>query len=384
VRVDFKPQVLHRAVLSVALAMLAAGACAQTEPAATTAATLPAPAVIAVGNGPAGMAFGPDGKRLYVTSNSDNTVAVIDVAVGQRMRDLGERTAKAVKDGCPDNFCRGMGATGIAIAADERHAYVSSMRPDSLAKLDLDSGHVDGVAKVQRFPQAVAVSPDGTRAYVLNVVANSVSVVDLATFRTLGKPIALSGGNAGNQPFGRPAALALSADGRRLFVTNGVAGGIDAFDTQTRAQVGTITDADAFDVAVEPGSGDLVALFRDGIAAYDANTLKPRQAAQYCRALTSYQFAFSPDGRLIAFSLPQENTVLVADRATGMLRAAYRTGDWPLALAFNPDGSRLAVLNASQAGSVSLFDVRDPGRLADYVAASGELFCRPAAQAAAQ
>ncbi|MBA5819630.1 hypothetical protein H3281_28675, partial [Escherichia coli] len=69
----------------------------------------------------------------------------------------------------------------------------------------------------------------------------------------------------------------------------------------TRAQVGTITDADAFDVAVEPGSGDLVALFRDGIAAYDANTLKPRQAAQYCRALTSYQFAFSPDGRLIAF-----------------------------------------------------------------------------------
>ncbi|MCA3847884.1 MAG: hypothetical protein IOB09_26195, partial [Burkholderia sp.] len=49
-----------------------------------------------------------------------------------------------------------------------------------------------------------------------------------------------------------------------------------------------------------------------------------------------------------------------------------------------PDGSRLAVLNASQAGSVSLFDVRDPGRLADYVAASGELFCRPAAQAAAQ
>ncbi|ALX12863.1 hypothetical protein P350_15605 [Burkholderia cepacia JBK9] len=368
----------------MALAMLAAGACAQTELAATTSATPPAPAVIAVGNGPAGMAFGPDGKRLYVTSNSDNTVAVIDVAVGQRMRDLGERPAKAVKDGCPDNFCRGMGATGIAIAADERHAYVSSMRPDSLAKLDLDSGHVDGVAKVQRFPQAVAISPDGARAYVLNVVANSVSVVDLATFRSLGKPIALSGGNAGNQPFGRPAALALSADGRRLFVTNGVAGAIDAFDTQTRAQVGTIADADAFDVAVEPGSGDLVALFRDGIAAYDANTLKPRQAAQYCRALTSYQFAFSPDGRLIAFSLPQENTVLVADRATGMLRAAYRTGEWPLALAFNPDGSRLAVLNASQAGSVSLFDVRDPGRLADYVAAGGELFCRPAAQAVAQ
>ncbi|CAB3760799.1 MULTISPECIES: beta-propeller fold lactonase family protein [Burkholderia] len=378
-RVDFKPRVLHRAALSVALAVLAAGAAAQTAPAKAG-----APAVIAVGNGPAGIAFGPDGKRLYVASNGDNTVAVIDVAVGQRMRDLGDRPAKAPKDGCPDNFCRGVGATGIAIAADERHAYVSSMRPDSLARLDLDSGQVDSVAKVQRFPQAVAVSPDGARAYVLNVVANSVSVVDLATFRTLGKPIALSGGNAANQPFGRPAALALSADGRRLFVTNGVAGGIDAFDTQTRAQVGTIPDADAYDLAVEPGSGNLVALFRDGIAAYDANTLKPRQAAQYCRALTSYHLAVSPDGRMVAFSLPQENTVLVADRATGMLRAAYRTGEWPLALAFSPDGSRLAVLNASQDGSVSLFDVRDPGQLAGYVAASGELFCRPAAQAASE
>ncbi|WP_176040792.1 beta-propeller fold lactonase family protein [Burkholderia stabilis] len=378
-KVDFKPRVVRRAMFSVAFTMLAAGVYAQTEPARTD-----APAVIPVGNGPAGIAFGPDGKHLYVTSNGDNAVAVIDVAAARRVRDLGDPPAKAARDGCPDNFCRGIGATGIAIAADERHAYVSSMRADSLARLDLDSARVDGVAKVQRFPQAVAVSPDGTRAYVLNVVANSVSVVDLATFRTLGKPIALSGGNAGNQPFGRPAALALSADGRRLFVTNGVAGGIDAFDTQTRAQVGTIADADAYDVTVEPGSGDLVALFRDGIAAYDANTLRPRQAAQYCRALTSYHFAFSPDGRTVAFSLPQENTVLIADRATGMLRAAYRTGEWPLALAFSPDGSRLAVLNASQAGSVSLFDARDPGRLADYVAASGELFCRPAAQAASQ
>ena len=112
----------------------------------------------------------------------------------------------------------------------------------------------------------------------------------------------------------------------------------------TRAQVGTIPDADAYDLAVEPGSGDLVALFRDGIAAYDANTLRPRQAAQYCRGLTSYNFALSPDGRAVAFSLPQENTVLVADRATGMLRAAYRSGEWPLALAFSPDGSRLACL----------------------------------------
>ncbi|WP_175979034.1 beta-propeller fold lactonase family protein [Burkholderia sp. BCC1047] len=381
--VDFKLRVLHCAVFPAALAMLAAGACAQTGSAPAPSAATDTPVAIAVGDGPAGIAFGPDGKRLYVTSNGDNTVAVIDVAAGRRLRELGERPAKAVKDGCPHNFCRGTGAAGIAIAADERHAYVSSMHADSLAKLDLDSGQVDGVAKVQRFPQAVAVSPDGTRAYVLNVVANSVSVVDLATFRTLGKPIALSGGNAGNQPFGRPAALALSPDGGRLFVTNGVAGSIDAFDTRTRAPVGTIANADAFDVAVQPGSGELVARFRDGVATYDANTLKPRQAARYCRALTSYHVAFSPDGRLIALSLPQENTALVAERATGMLRAAYRTGEWPLALAFNQDGSRLAVLNANES-SVLLFDVRDAGRLADYMAANGELFCQPAAPAVSQ
>ncbi|MBY4870887.1 YncE family protein [Burkholderia anthina] len=378
-RVDFKSRVLHRAVIAVTLAMLAADVVAQTEPAKAD-----APAAVAVGKSPAGIAFGPGGKYLYVTSNGDNTVAVIDVAAGQRVRDFGDPPAKAPNDGCPDNFCRGTGATGIAIAADERHAYVSSMRADSLARLDLDSGHVDGVAKVQRFPQAVAVSPDGTRAYVLNVVANSVSVVDLDTFRTLGKPIALGGGNAGNQPFGRPAALVLSRDGQRLFVTNGVASSIDAFDTQTRAQVGTIPDADAYDLAVERGSGDLVALFRDGIAAYDANTLRPRQAAQYCRGLTSYNFALSPDGRAVAFSLPQENTVLVADRATGMLRAAYHSGEWPLALAFSPDGNRLAVLNASQSGSVSLFDVHEAGTLSDYVATSGELFCRPAAEGTSQ
>ncbi|WP_396329873.1 hypothetical protein [Burkholderia anthina] len=47
--------------------------------------------------------------------------------------------------------------------------------------------------------------------------------------------IAVGGGNAGNQPFGRPAALVLFRDGQRLFVTNGVASSVDAFDTQTRA-----------------------------------------------------------------------------------------------------------------------------------------------------
>lgn len=52
--------------------------------------------------------------------------------------------------------------------------------------------------------------------------------------------------------------------------------GIDAFDTQARARVGAIPDADAFDIAVEPDSGNLANLLRNGIAAHDASTLKPR------------------------------------------------------------------------------------------------------------
>ncbi|PRC61731.1 hypothetical protein C6A85_06950, partial [Mycobacterium sp. ITM-2017-0098] len=67
-------------------------------------------------------------------------------------------------------------------------------------------------------PSALALSPDGRLLYVTNRGSNSVSVIDAATFTRI---------DANTSMFTKdirvgsaPSALALSPDGRLLYVTN--------------------------------------------------------------------------------------------------------------------------------------------------------------------
>jgi YVTN family beta-propeller protein len=76
-------------------------------------------------------------------------------------------------------------------------------------------------AEVYRSPQAVAVAPDGKRAYVSDKTANCVVVLDLASGKAVGE-IAVA-----DEPNG----LALSADGKRLYVARRKAHAVAVIDT---------------------------------------------------------------------------------------------------------------------------------------------------------
>jgi YVTN family beta-propeller protein len=73
------------------------------------------------------------------------------------------------------------------------------------------SPKVVGTVAVGSGPEAVAVSPDGRRAYVANMGSDSVSVIDTRAAATIGTPIAV-----GDEPDG----VAVSPDGTRAYVTN--------------------------------------------------------------------------------------------------------------------------------------------------------------------
>ncbi|MDV6278311.1 YncE family protein [Rhodococcus erythropolis] len=61
-------------------------------------------------------------------------------------------------------------------------------------------------------PFGVAITPNGTRAYVANGGGNSVSVIDTATNTMIGNPIPI-----GTNPRG----IAITPNGTRAYVTNG-------------------------------------------------------------------------------------------------------------------------------------------------------------------
>ena len=327
--------------------------------------------VIPVGNAPAGLDISADSKWLYATSNGDNTLAVVDLANRNVAKTIDGHAPAKTSDDCQDNFCRGVGAVGVAVEANGRRAYVTSLRPDSLVFVDLEKGRIVRTVRAQRFPQNIVLSADGRRAYVFNVVSNTVSAFETANARPFGR-FDLKGGDAHDEPFGRPVGLALSADGKRLFATDGVAGTVEVFNTVNRKLIGTIDASSPLDLQIDPHSGNLLVLSRDGIVEYDAQTLKPANTLHFCGTPTAYHFALSPDGSTLAVSLAQDGAVATIARDSGKVNGGYATGNNPEALRYTPDGATLAVVSD---GGVVLFDASDRSGARAYVAKHGELFC---------
>jgi YVTN family beta-propeller protein len=85
---------------------------------------------------------------------------------------------------------------------------------------------------VGREARAIAITPDGTRAYVLNAQDRTVSVIDIATQQVVGMPIPVG--------VGFPRDIAISPDGSRAYVPLGGGDGITVIDTASNQVVATV------------------------------------------------------------------------------------------------------------------------------------------------
>ena len=100
----------------------------------------------------------------------------------------------------------------VAVTPDGSRAYVTNFLGDSVSVIDTTTNSVTGSPiPVGNLPVGVAISPDGTRAYVANLGGDSVSVIDTTTNTVTGSPI----------PVGdSPQQLAVTPDGTRAYVAN--------------------------------------------------------------------------------------------------------------------------------------------------------------------
>lgn len=111
----------------------------------------------------------------------------------------------------------GEGLAHLVVSPDAGRLYVSAALSNELLVVDLHAGGLIARIPVGNTPWRVAVTPDGGTVFVGNLGANSVSVVDAAGL-TEERTIT---GNGLAEPDG----MALSADGRMLYVANRNAGG---------------------------------------------------------------------------------------------------------------------------------------------------------------
>lgn len=171
---------------------------------------------IPTGDYPHGLRLSPDGLQLLVANVQDGSVSLFD------LRKLTETARIPV----------GKAPVQVAFLPDGSRAYVSLRDEDAVAVLDLVTKSVIGRISVGNGPIQLFATPDSRKVFVANqgtAIApdNTVSVIDV----TSGSVVATLKGDTG------PHGVAMSTDGALAFITNVNAGTLSVVDTQKQTIV---------------------------------------------------------------------------------------------------------------------------------------------------
>jgi YVTN family beta-propeller protein len=181
-------------------------------------------------------------------------------------------------------------------------------------------------------PEGVAVTPDGSKVYVVNSGDETVSVIDTATNTVTGSPIRVGpipagvaitpslrqdgDGERGDKHEGRPRAS-------KVFVANNFVDTVSVIDTATNTVTATIT------VGSGPGGVAVVPSLRQ-------DRDEERKDEQGGKAQAGKVYVFNSN----------DNTVSVIDAANNtVIGSPIPVGNFPIGVAVTPDGSKVFVAN---------------------------------------
>lgn len=268
----------------------------------TVAATIP------VGHNPQDVVVAPDGARVYVTNSSDATVSVI--------RTSDNVVVATILTYTPAPALREPIAGAIAIAPDGLHIYVTTTAivfdlpiGGTTAIRTSDYTVLGGVSPgLGQFPADVAVTPDGSRAYVASAgFPGSVSVIQTSTFASI--PGFYPGGSAS------PGAVAITPDGAFAYVVRKrdilECGALWAIRTSDNTSAATVPNiCGATQVAITPNGA--YAYVTNLVTGGPGNVVVVRTSDNTIAGSTTV--GTSPDGVAIAFvPSPSQQVVALQD-----------------------------------------------------------------------
>jgi YVTN family beta-propeller protein len=212
---------------------------------------------IPVGKGPAVLLETPDNKKLYSANWSDNTISAIDLGAGD--------AAATVKSIPLDGRAWAIATSPVG------HTLFAGVNSKKLVAIDTTTDAI--VASYDTspdFPESVIVSPDGQLVYIDPTSTNSLSNLTSGTFE------ALSAGDGGVVKAslsvgGTPAWASISPDGTRAYTLNFLPGTVSVVDTTSWQVVTTVNSGgswpiisastrDGLLVVTNFGSGNLVTI----------------------------------------------------------------------------------------------------------------------------
>ena len=195
-------------------------------------------------------------------------------------------------------------------------------------------------------PQALA-----RYVYTGNYDDESVSVVDTATNQIVGSPIPIGG---------QVYAMAISPDGKTLYVGVDTSGDLTVIDTQTNQVTGTIPlgVSESTTIAISP-DGKKAYVTSYGSEALVTVDLQAKQVVGTPLETDGHPWgiAFSPDGSIALLANEEKDSLSVIDTTTNQVVGnPIAVGESPINIVFSADGKTAYTTNQNS-DSVSVVDV---------------------------
>jgi YVTN family beta-propeller protein len=265
-----------------------------------------------------GMAWHPDGRRLFVSGAANDTIHEV-VFEGRALtkrpdRVLGPPFQRPAEDenSAPDPNAVPVPTTsahdfvgGMAVSPDGRTLYAVEVFGQRLLALDVDASVAPRSVPLAAEPYTVAVTPGGQQILVSLWGGAEVLVLDP---RTLEVTRTISVGE-------HPNSMAISRDGTTLFVACANTNSVWVVDIQSGRTLEQVSVALA--PSVPPGT-------------------------------TPNYVSLSPDGQRLLVANADNNTVAVVNVSTrghSSIEGLIPTGWYPTAARFSRDGSRIFILS---------------------------------------
>lgn len=254
-----------------------------------------------------GLGLSPDGSSLYISDSIGDRLVVYHLR-GGRLSDAHTVT---------------VGAQPVHMVAspDGRYVFVTNFSGSSVSVVDTTTWKLAGSIPTPAAPHSIVLSPDGRFAYVACYLGAAIAILDIAR-RTIVGTITLP---AQARPYG----LMISRDGRYLYTSDNFSSQLYTVDTTTHKAIA------ATQVGLRPA---LIARSPDGSRLYVANggshdlsvvDIASDPAAPHVLASTAldgypHGVSVTPDGRYVIVADTVSGDVEVVDALSHLVIATVK------------------------------------------------------------
>jgi DNA-binding beta-propeller fold protein YncE len=286
-------------------------------------------------------------QTLLVVNQGDSNVSLVDPASAREVATIAEKTPGvhgheiAISADGHTAFLPIYGDTGVGKPGIDGHEMLLIDVPSQKIVGRIDFGH--GVR-----PHEPVLDPSSGLLYVTTEIDKTITVIDPRTRKIVG-----------TVPTGQEQShmLVLSHDGKLGYTSNVGPGTVSVLDMASRKTV-----------AIIPVSGNVqrISISTDDKLIFTADQTKPRLAVIDTATKkvktwvplpgTGYGAAATPDGRWLLIAIPATNQVAVVDLESMQVARNIDVADKPQEILIRPDG-RVAYVSCAGAGKVAAIDL---------------------------